>query len=57
MWRPTLSHRDEDPITVHALSLPEFELMDQFRQESLSLLEIIAKRAEIEAGRAGKVGS
>jgi hypothetical protein len=32
-----LSRRDEDPIMVNALSPPEFELMDQFHQESGSL--------------------
>jgi hypothetical protein len=49
-----LSHYNEEPISVHSLSLPEFELMDQFRQESLSLPEIAAKRAKIEAGKADK---
>jgi hypothetical protein len=52
-----LSHRGEDPITVHALSLPEFELMDQFCKESLSLPDIIAKQEEIETGKADKAWS
>jgi hypothetical protein len=52
-----LSLRDEDPITVHAPSLPEFELTDQFCQESLSLPEIIAKQAKIEAHQADKAWS
>jgi hypothetical protein len=34
--------------------LPEFEFFDQFRQESTTLPVIIAKRAEIETGRANK---
>jgi hypothetical protein len=48
-----LSRSHEDTITLHALSLPEFELYDQFRREVASLLEIITKRTEIQEGTAG----
>jgi hypothetical protein len=45
-----LSRRDEEGPSVHAVSLPIFDLFDEFRREAESLLDIIAKRAEIEAG-------
>jgi hypothetical protein len=48
-----LSHCDEDPPMVHALSILEFDLYDQFHQEAASLLEVIAKRGDIEADTAG----
>jgi hypothetical protein len=44
-------------MMVHALSLPEFDLFDQFRQESVSLPEMVSKRAEIDAGRLDKAWS
>jgi hypothetical protein len=44
-------------VTSDALSLPEFELMDQFCQVSLSLPEILTKRAEIAVGMADKAWS
>jgi hypothetical protein len=49
-----LSYRDEELTMVHAISLPEFKFFHQFRQESSTLPEIAAKRAEIEAGSADK---
>jgi len=51
-----LSRRDEQgPCTsTCAISRPEFELFDDFRQESLSLPEVVSKRQEIMAGTAGK---
>jgi hypothetical protein len=48
-----LSRRDEEPLTVHALSIPEFNLYDQFCQDAASLLEVVAKRGDIEAGTTG----
>jgi hypothetical protein len=50
----SLSHHDEEPLSVNVVSLPEFELFDQFQQESAMLSEIITKRAEIEFGTTGK---
>jgi hypothetical protein len=47
-----LSHRDEEAGTVHALSIPSFDLFDQFRVEAESLSEVIAKRKAIEDGTA-----
>jgi hypothetical protein len=35
----TLSHRDDDTMTLHILSLPEFELYDHFHREAASLSE------------------
>jgi hypothetical protein len=35
---------------VHALSVPTFEIFDQFRHEAATLLEVVAKRADIRAG-------
>jgi hypothetical protein len=49
-----LSCRDEDPMMVHALSLPEFDLFYQFCHESSSLSKIVTKRSEIETSKAGK---
>jgi hypothetical protein len=48
-----LSRRGEDPSMVHAVSIPDFELLDQFRREAESLLETIAKKEEIVAGSTG----
>lgn len=50
-----LSRRDEDAGGVHALAItrPEFQLFEDFKQEAVSLPEIVAKRREIEAGTAG----
>jgi hypothetical protein len=48
-----LSRCGEDPSMVHAFSIPDFELLDQFRREAESLLEIIAKKEEIVAGSVG----
>jgi hypothetical protein len=47
-----LSRRDEEAGTVHALSIPSFDLFDQFRVEAESLPEVIAKRKAIEDGTA-----
>jgi hypothetical protein len=46
-----LSRRDEAG-TVHALSIPSFDLFDQFRREVESLPEVITKRKSIEEGTA-----
>jgi hypothetical protein len=48
-----LSRRQEDDTTVHALSIPDFALIDEFRVEAATLPEVIAKRAEIDAGTTG----
>jgi hypothetical protein len=48
-----LSRRDEEGPSVHAISLPTFDLFDAFRREAESLPDIVVKRAEIEAGIAG----
>jgi hypothetical protein len=45
--------RREDPLMVHALSISEFDLYDQFRQEVASLPEVVAKRGDIEASTTG----
>lgn len=46
-----LSQRDEHvpsaPASAHAISIPEFQLFDEFRREATSLREVIAKRQEI----------
>jgi hypothetical protein len=52
-----LPHYEEDTMTIHSLSLPEFEMFDQFRQESTSLLKIVAKRVKIEVGKANAAWS
>jgi hypothetical protein len=49
-----LSRRDEEQVSVHALSLPTFDIVDQFRQESTTLQEIVTMKAQIEAGTACK---
>jgi hypothetical protein len=49
-----LSCRDEEQVSVHALSLPTFDIVDQFLQESTTLQEIVTMKAQIEAGTAGK---
>jgi hypothetical protein len=38
---------------VHALSIPNFELLDQFCYEADELLEIVAKKTEIAVGLVG----
>jgi hypothetical protein len=48
-----LSRRDEETLTVCALSLPAFELYDQLCQEVTTLLALITKRGQIVAGTAG----
>jgi hypothetical protein len=47
-----LSRRDEQEVQgrIHAISRPEFELLDEFRREADVLPEIIAKRQEIADG-------
>jgi hypothetical protein len=47
-----LSHCEEEVGTVHALSIPSFDLFDQFRVEAESLPEVVAKRKAIEVGTA-----
>jgi hypothetical protein len=47
-----LSQHDEEGPSVHAISLPTFDLFDAFRYEEESLPDIIAKHAKIEAGTA-----
>jgi hypothetical protein len=42
-----LSHRDEEPVMVLTLSIPEFD------QEATSLPEVAAKRTEIDASTIG----
>jgi hypothetical protein len=49
-----LSQRDEETPEVHALSVPNFELFDQFRREVASLQEVITKREEIAASTTEK---
>jgi hypothetical protein len=49
-----LSRRDEEQVSVHALSLPTFDIVDQFCQESMILQEIITMKAQIETGTTGK---
>jgi hypothetical protein len=48
-----LSRRDEEGPLVHYLSIPTFDLFDQFRVEAENLPEITTKRQMIEAGTAG----
>jgi hypothetical protein len=48
-----LSRRNKDAAAVHALSIHNFALLDEFRVEAASLLKIVAKHTEIEAGMAG----
>jgi hypothetical protein len=40
-------HTEEEDLELHALSVPTFELFDQFQRESATLPEIMAKRADI----------
>jgi hypothetical protein len=49
-----LSRCDEEQVSVHVPSLPTFDIVDQFSQESMTLQEIITMKAQIEAGTAGK---
>jgi hypothetical protein len=44
-----MSHRGKDPTIVHAISIPDFDLLDQFHHEAESLPDIIAKKAELVA--------
>jgi hypothetical protein len=48
-----LSHRHEEDTVVHALSLPNFALLDEFYVEAATLPEMIAKCAELTADTAG----
>jgi hypothetical protein len=48
-----LYRRDEDPISVCAMSLLVFELYDQLRQESTTLPAFVNKCAQIAAGATG----
>jgi hypothetical protein len=48
-----LSHHDEDLVMVHALSILEFDLYDQFCQEVASIPEVAAECGDIEASTAG----
>jgi hypothetical protein len=45
-----LSRCDEEGSSIHAISLPTFDLFDAFRREAESLPDIVAKRLKIEAG-------
>jgi hypothetical protein len=47
-----LSRRDEEGPLVHSLSIPTFDLFDQFRMEAENLPEVATKRQMIEAGTA-----
>jgi hypothetical protein len=49
-----LSRRDKEYVAINALSLPEFDLFEQFHQESTNLPKIVAQRNENEVGRADK---
>jgi hypothetical protein len=49
-----LSCCDEEQVSVHVPSLPTFDIVDQFRQESMTLQEIITMKAQIKARTAGK---
>jgi hypothetical protein len=48
-----LSRHDEEGPAVHSLSIPTFDLFDQFHMEAETLPEVINKRKAIEAGTAG----
>jgi hypothetical protein len=48
-----LSHRHEDDAMVHALSIPNFALIDEFCVEAATLPEVIAKCAELATGIGG----
>jgi hypothetical protein len=48
-----LSRRSVDPSMVHAQSIPDFALLDQFRCEAESLPDIIAKKVKIATGSVG----
>jgi hypothetical protein len=48
-----LSRRDEEGTAVHSLSIPTFDLFDQFRMEAETLPEVVNKRKAIEASIAG----
>jgi hypothetical protein len=49
-----LSRCDEEQVSVHALSLPTFDIVDKFRQESTTLQEIVTMKAQIEGGTTDK---
>jgi hypothetical protein len=49
-----LSQWDKEALEVNALSVPNFELFDQFRREAASLQEVIAQCEEIAAGTTDK---
>jgi hypothetical protein len=49
-----LSHWDEEAPAVTAISVPNFELFDQFRREGSTQQEIVAKREETAADTADK---
>jgi hypothetical protein len=48
-----LSRRDEEGPLVNSLSIPTFDLFDQFRMEAENLPEVATKRQMIEAGTVG----
>jgi hypothetical protein len=48
-----LSCCHEEDIVVHALSIPNFILLDEFRVEAEHLLGIVAKHAQIDIRTAG----
>jgi hypothetical protein len=48
-----LSCRHEEDTVVHALSVPNFILLDEFRVEAEHLLGIVAKHAQIDIRTAG----
>jgi hypothetical protein len=50
MMVDALSRCDEEAVVVHALSIPNFDLYDQFCSEAAALQEIITMRQEIKSG-------
>jgi ribosomal protein RSM22 (predicted rRNA methylase) len=52
-----LSHWDEEAPVMNALSVPNFELFDQFHQEASTLQEIVTKQAKIAADTTNMVWS
>jgi hypothetical protein len=48
-----LSHRHEDDAIMHALSIPKFALIDEFRVEAATLHKVTAKCAELTTGTVG----
>jgi hypothetical protein len=53
MVADALSCRDEEGPAVHSLSIPIFDLFNQFHMEAKTLPEVANKRKAIEAGTAG----